>query len=90
MELTSDSAIVEWEPPPLQHHNGIIVGYVVNVTLVDTGEVFQLDANAVELTLDSLQSHTSYTIVIAAQTVVGIGPFSTALLFRTEEDGKNY
>lgn len=87
-DITADSSVVSWSPLPLEDQNGVITGYIVNVSTVPAGEVVQLLTSATELHLDFLMPHTAYSVVVAAETSVGHGPFSTVLLFQTNEDGK--
>ncbi len=52
------------------------------------GEVVQLVTTTTEVELDFLKPHTSYSVVVAAGTRVGWGPFSSVLLFQTKESGE--
>ena len=42
---------VQWEPPPLVDQNGVIRGYIINISVAETGSSFQLTAgtNAVNI-----------------------------------------
>ena len=78
-----------WDPPVRQHRNGIITGYVINITTLATREnvqVFTLDSN---YTVNFLEPFTVYDLIVAASTSAGIGPFSTVMTIQTLEDGKN-
>lgn len=86
--VTSNTTLLLWSPPPPEDHNGVITVFEVNITTVLTGETIQLFTNQTQLEVDFLKPHTDYSVVIAAHTQVGSGPFSTTLLFRTAEDGK--
>ena len=68
--------------------NGVIIGYVVNVTVMGTGEMFQFSTLSTNLTLDSLRPFTTYVCRIAARTLIGIGPYSIAVVATTEQAGK--
>ena len=85
---SSTSIFLEWNPPDVSDQNGVIIGYVVNVTVIATGEMFQLTTTSTNLTLDSLKPFTTYVCRIAARTVVGIGPYSIAVIATTEQAGK--
>ena len=83
------SAIVSWSPPPVEEQNGIIIGYVISVTEDETGDTFQLPVTATVVTINNLRPYHTYTCVIAAETSVGLGPFSAGVSFTTHEDGKS-
>ena len=85
---SSTSAIITWDPPLPEEQNGIIIGYIINVTVAETGERFQLFSNSTSITVDTLQPFTTYLCIIAARTVIGTGPFSTVITLETPEDGK--
>ncbi len=84
---SSDSILLTWAPPDSHHQNGIITGYVINVTTADTGEPFQVYSGTTSLIQGSLHPFTKYTFVVAAQTSVGTGPFSTTLTAQTHQSG---
>ena len=84
---SSDSVFLTWDPPEADQQNGVITGYVINVTVVETGETFQLFSSTNTLTVESLMPFTTYVCVIAAQTSVGTGPFSITISVQTDEAG---
>ena len=49
--------------------------------------MFQLISESTVLEIDTLAPFTTYSILIAASTSVGLGPFSTVLTVQTPEDG---
>lgn len=73
----------------MRNRNGIITGYIINVTTLDTGEISQYVTLGRNLTLDSLAPFSTYAFIIAARTSIGAGPFSTDLTIQTLEDGKS-
>ena len=83
------SVVLTWDPPPPEDRNGPIVGYVINVTVTATGEMFQLTSSTNTLSVTSLDPFTRYVCIIAARTSVGLGPFSTTIMVMTPEDGKS-
>ena len=85
---TSRSSIITWDPPPFDEQNGIIIHYIINVTVVGTGQTFQLISNTTILSINTLTPFTSYICIIAAVTSAGIGPFSTQFNLVTPQDGK--
>ena len=84
---SSQSIIITWEPPSPEERNGLIVGYTINITGLDTGERYQQLSASNNLTIESLSPFSTYICVIAARTSVGIGPFSTVVTVQTLEDG---
>lgn len=85
--LSSEEALIMWELPDLEDHNGIIVGYSIEVTLVSTGQSSQVTRTTNTLYLDNLLPFTTYTCRVAAMTSAGFGPYSVATGFMTEEAG---
>ena len=77
-----------WDPPLPDAQNGVIIGYIINVTVLETGEMFQLLSDTDSLGLNFLRPFTTYICVIAAQTAVGVGPYSITYQVTTLEDGK--
>lgn len=80
--IDSTSIFLSWEPPPQEHQNDAVTGYLVNITEVETGNTSQLYTSSTSITLSSL--HPSYTYIwsIAAVTI-GPGPFSQNIILRT-------
>ena len=84
---TAESVSLVWDLLDFESQNGIILGYVVNVTVAETGETFQDYSTTNRITLHSLRPFTTYTFAVAAQTSVNDGPFSTTVTSRTAEAG---
>ena len=76
-----------WLPPPLPGQNGVIKLYTVVVTNGQSGEeqIYVTDVTA--LNLSSLSPYTVYEVQVAANTTIGMGPFTTLMTFLTPEDG---
>lgn len=81
------SALFTWEPPSLDEQNGIIIGYVINVTILETGENFLLYSNTTSLYVDNLIPFRTFVCIVAAMTSSGIGPFSSTFSVTTPQDG---
>jgi len=92
---------ISWEPPPLDHHNGLIVTYHLVVTDILTahgsdyskstpGRAMNISvaASSNPYLINNLVANQTYTVRIAAATRVGVGPFSVELNETTQEDGK--
>ena len=76
-----------WTPPPIDHQNGQIVEYRVNVTEVITGRVFVLVSTITSLEITSLHPDYVYQWVVTAVTT-GVGPYTAMSTVRTPEDGE--
>ena len=87
--MSSQSISLNWDSPSFEEQNGIIIGYIINVTVVETEENFDLFSNSNNLTIGLLRPYSTYRLKIAGQTVVGIGTFSAAITIMTPEDGKS-
>ena len=79
--------MTSWEPPAYEDQNGAIVGYTIDTTVATTGVTYQLYSATTSLTLINLSPFTTYFIVIAASTSIGLGPYSTIFTLKTREDG---
>ena len=86
VEITSHSVSLMWIPPAQEYQNGIIIGYVINVTVEETGEMYQLYSSTTNITA-TLIPFTTYTIVITAENSVGTGPYTEVLNIQSEEAG---
>ena len=85
--LSSTALSLTWQPPPLDRQNGIILGYFINMTEVDTDQHFLYTSNTTSLMVTGRHPHYTYSFKIAAETVVGRGPPSQAHMAMTLEDG---
>ena len=83
-------AELSWSPPLPEEQNGVIINYVINITDTDTGDAFQRFTSNNTLTISSnLKPYTTYICGIAAETSVGLGPFSPDISFTTHEHSKS-
>ena len=80
-----------WQPPENRSRNGIIQGYHINITELNTYTTFiyVLEATELSLVVDNLHPYYSYSCVIAAETIE-LGPFSVAVIIELPEDGKYF
>lgn len=83
----SRGIVCSWSPPPLEHQNGRIVEYKINVTEVITGRVFVRVSTSTSLVIGSLHPDYIYQWVVTAVTI-GVGPYTNSSNIRTPEDGK--
>lgn len=88
VSITSTSAVLSWNPPSVDEQNGIITGYVINVTLLATGESYLLSSNTTTLLVDILRPFRKYLCIVAAETGIGAGPFGTQIEVQTPQDGE--
>ena len=86
--MSSTSVVLTLEAPPPEDLNGFVIGYFINMTVLQTGERLQVFANSTMPTVYNLQPYTMYTCVSAAVTSAGHGPFSDAIQIQTLEAGK--
>ena len=88
--LSSEEVFFTWDLPAPQHQNGIIIGYIINITALETGATIHMSTPYKNVTLHSLRPFTTYSCIVAARTSVGLGPFSTTVTAQTLEDGMNH
>ena len=84
----SETLYIQWIPPPLDGQNGNIVYYLVNISVSETGNVFELSPENSTVSVTSLHPFYTYRVVVAAVTMVGVGPFSEGSTIHMPEDGK--
>ena len=81
---TASSISTSWDPPALEHRNGIITGYTVRLTYSDGSGPYSTGATTRNLVIQSLNPYTLYICSVAAKTVNGTGPFSITVTVQTE------
>ena len=84
----SSSLIITWLDIPFHEANGIILYYVVNVTVIDSSENFYEETEDTVLELNELHPFYTYIISVSAFTI-GYGPFSSEVSVTLPQDG-NY
>ena len=84
--LNASSAYLSWIPPPLEDRNGIIIGYVVRVSGVNTDEEIELSVVDLHTTVVGLHPFYSYRFSVAAVTVA-TGPFNNPIGLSLPESG---
>jgi len=87
VNVTSTTLSLEWDPLTIEDHNGVITGYVVNYSRVDTGSTVTVVSSTTSVYIGMLRPYTTYSFSVAAETSVGSGPFSPSLQRTTAEDG---
>ena len=90
--LSPSTLLIEWDAPPLQLHNGLIVDYSVSISEVETGSNFQLASGGLmNIVVPGLHPYYTYVFVIAASTIARRGPYtaySTSSPIQMPSDGK--
>ena len=84
-EVTTSSITVQWGPVDCIHRNGDITGYSVRYgseTVSVSG-----DSSGGMYVISGLMPSTTYSIEVAAETSVGTGPYSAAIINQLT-DGK--
>lgn len=79
-----------WQPPPLEHRHGIILGYHVMYEVQNSNHPQNMTVNAFNLTaeLQNIQKGKVYDIKVVAFNSVGEGPSSPTIMVRSPEGGK--
>lgn len=88
-DITPRSMKVQWIPPDVQAHHGIIIQYTVKVTSIPTDEVVLVqDTTDTSLEVSGLEPYSEYLVGVKAATIVGGGPFGEFIGVSTPEDGE--
>ena len=80
---------LRWNPPPVEHHNGVIQSYNVNVTEIETGRKLRYSTQSTAIVIRDLHPFYLYNCTVTAVTV-GEGPSSAIIGVRTEEAGNTH
>ena len=86
--LGPTSIRLSWSPPPEEHHNGVVQGYRINMTEVETGRKLRYSIESTELVIRNLHPFYLYNCTVTAVTV-DEGPYSVVIGARTEEAGEH-
>ena len=73
-----------WSPPPLEHQNGIIISYRINLT--SHGATQHYTSTDTNINITGLAPYSSYSLAIAAENSAGVGPYNE-FNFTTGEEG---
>ena len=85
--ITSSSFHLSWIEPLPADQNGLIRQYLVNITELNTGNVFPYTTTETEFTVESLHPYCNYSCSVSAVTV-SAGPYSSLQTVQTDIDGK--
>ncbi len=80
---------VNWDPLHLHEQNGEIIRYEIYLWETGSNSNWTIVAiNSRSAHISNLDAHTLYTVLIAAATNLGRGPYSPALIVQTLEGGE--
>ena len=88
--LNIASLNVSWQPPTARNRNGPITGHVIQYTRVGSSDMMSVnDTSGTTRTISGLVAYVNYSVIVAAMTVNGTGPFSDPpVVGRSGEDGE--
>ena len=86
--ISPTSANLSWDPPLFDQQNGIIEGYIVELTMIEDHEVFHFVTYSTVLEIVTLIPFRTYYFAVAAFTSEGDGPFGPVITFDTPQTGK--
>lgn len=78
-----------WSPPAAEHHNGVILEYVVQLTELASGRTWSNSTNNTSFQWHSLRPHYTYQYRVAATTEAGTGPYSPNTTVTMLQAGKS-
>ena len=84
--VDSSTVALQWNPPPVEDHNGIIRKYLVNATAVETGKYTLTEITGTTGIIVSLVPSFTYMFSVSAYTV-SAGPYSPVITITLPEDG---
>ncbi|NXN87915.1 SDK2 protein, partial [Bombycilla garrulus] len=77
---TNQSIMIQWQPPPESHQNGVLKGYIIRYCLAGLPVGYQFknitNAEVNNLLLEELIIWTNYEIEVAAYNSAGLGVYS--------------
>ncbi|CAI8041621.1 Tyrosine-protein phosphatase Lar [Geodia barretti] len=83
--LSSRTALLMWQPTNNDQLNGVLTGYVINVTEIEIGNQNQIVTQGAQYTFHNLNPFYHYSFLVAAVTV-GQGPFSAIFSLQMPQD----
>ena len=86
-KVSTDSVALVWTAPPLVSQNGAIIGYTVKVLKIGGTSMYVVSKKAYT-TVTSLEGDTTYNFMVAANTSVGVGPYTEHITAKTKNYGE--
>ena len=74
--ISSTVLLTTWSPPAAEEQNGLLTGYVVELTEVVSGRTRTNHTTETSLQWDSLHPYYTYQCRVAARTEAGNGPYT--------------
>jgi receptor-type tyrosine-protein phosphatase Q len=86
--LSSTSVLIKWGPPEIHLRNGVITKYNLSIVFAsnNTFQSYSVPAAVLAFPIEGVQKFSKVSVSIAAETIVGIGPFSDIVFAVTLED----
>ncbi|XP_033111179.1 receptor-type tyrosine-protein phosphatase F-like [Anneissia japonica] len=83
---TTESLIeIAWQPPMAESRGGNIIGYTtIHYRMSDPWKRYRFNTSKNHVVFKKLRPNTEYGFQIAAQTIIGQGPYSQAVVFKTQ------
>ena len=88
-KVSTHSVSLTWEAPPFASRNGAIIGYTIQV-LDERNIVSHLSSRQPSVTVQDLEDNRLYNFSVAANTSIGIGPYSLHLTVKTKNYGESH
>ena len=96
MEVLGPTSVeVTWQAPPLEHHNGAILSYIIRYfpsndpDMSQDTQVAAVEGETIQRkTVSNLEPFTRYTFQVSAVNAAGVGPFSMVVEGTTDEIGE--
>ena len=87
--MSPTTILITWSPPPISMHNGVLTGYVIRATDIDSQMVIQLTlgSSVNNYTIPSLNPFSNYLCTVATKTSAGLGPYSPGEVIQTLQSG---
>jgi len=88
--VLSRRLILTWDSPAAEERNGIITGYNISIASLSSPfeDALHFFTMSPTITVDSLSPYTEYICIVAASTIVGLGPYTVEFHVQTQQDGK--
>ena len=85
-KVSTHSVSLTWKAPPFASRNGAIIDYTIQV-LDKRNIVSHLSSKQPSVTLQDLEDNRLYNFSVAANTSIGVGPYSLHLTVKTKNYG---